>query len=118
RRCAVVTAERDAGAQRLRRSGFSLPASQANFWWLPAGERATDLAGALERRGVVVRPFPTGVRVTVSTPDENARFFAAFEAVVGSDPGYSEAWQAPTGDAARAVADLLDALAAPCPDGA
>ena len=44
-------------AQALRRRGLGVPASEANFWWLPAGDRAAELGRALERRGVVTRPL-------------------------------------------------------------
>jgi len=56
-------------AQQLRRNGLGVPASQANFWWLPAGAQSGQLAVELERLGVVVRPFPTGIRVTVGHAD-------------------------------------------------
>ncbi len=68
RRCAVVTAERSRVAQALRRRGLGVPASEANFWWLPAGDASASLGLALERRGVVTRPLGVGVRVTVGSP--------------------------------------------------
>jgi histidinol-phosphate aminotransferase len=51
-----------------------------NFVYAEVGEDAHALADALMRRGVIVRPTagfgaPTGIRVSVGTPDENA-FFA------------------------------------------
>ncbi|MCU1364933.1 MAG: pat, partial [Ilumatobacteraceae bacterium] len=64
RRCAIIIDERRRVGQLLRRSGLGLPESQGNFWWLPTGSRAAELAVAMEQRGVVVRPFPTGIRVT------------------------------------------------------
>ena len=110
RRCAIIVAERQRVAQLLRRSGLGLPESQGNFWWLPAGARSTGLAVAMEQRGVVVRPFPTGIRVTVGLPDENEVFLAALAAVRLADPSVTEVWGAPTGGRAIRTAGLLDGL--------
>ncbi len=111
RRCAIITAERDRGAQILRRSGLGVPASQGNFWWLSAGGRSAELAHALERRGVVVRPFPTGIRVTVGSPAENVQFLAALAEVRAADATITDAWQLPTGDVAERSADFIDRAA-------
>jgi histidinol-phosphate aminotransferase len=111
RRCAIIVAERQRVAQLLRRSGLGLPESQGNFWWLPAGSRSTELAVAMEQRGVVVRPFPTGIRVTVGLPDENAAFLGALAAVRLADSSVTDEWGAPTGARAMRTAGLLDGLA-------
>ncbi|MFE9255795.1 histidinol-phosphate transaminase [Streptomyces sp. NPDC006879] len=56
----------------LRDLGLELPTSQANFLWLPLGERTTAFAEACAARAVLVRAFPDeGVRVTVGTPEAN-----------------------------------------------
>ena len=60
RRAAIVVAERDRVSQTLRGRGRPLPDSQGNFVWLPTGEASAALADAMERRGVVTRPFPSG----------------------------------------------------------
>ena len=39
--------------------------------------RAAALAEAMERRGVVTRPFPSGIRVTMGLGEDNDRFLAA-----------------------------------------
>ncbi|MEV1294321.1 histidinol-phosphate transaminase [Pseudonocardia sp. NPDC049635] len=70
--CADVVRERDRVAAALRDNGFTVPDSQANFVWLPLGERAAEFAAHCAERKVIVRPFPSdGVRVTVSTAQEN-----------------------------------------------
>ncbi|ALL74764.1 aminotransferase [Pseudonocardia sp. EC080610-09] len=70
--CAGVVRERDRVAAGLRGLGFTVPETQANFVWLPLGERAADFAAHCAERKVIVRPFqPDGVRVSVSTPEEN-----------------------------------------------
>ena len=118
RRCSIIVDERERVAQVLRRSGLGVPASQANFWWLPSGGRSGELAVALEQRGVVVRPFPTGIRVTVGLPEENAAFLGALAAVRTAVPDITDDWGLPTGERAALTADLLDALVAGHPDDA
>ncbi len=60
-----------------------MPASQANFVWLPLGDRALEFGRACEARGVIVRPFAgDGVRVTIGTPAENDAFLAAAESAL------------------------------------
>jgi histidinol-phosphate aminotransferase len=110
RRCAVVTAERTRVAQSLRRRGLGVPASEANFWWLPAGGAAGELGLALERRGVVTRPLGVGIRVTVGFPDENDRFLDALDAAVADEPAVVAEWGTATGANAAATADWLDRL--------
>ncbi|MBQ1072380.1 histidinol-phosphate transaminase [Micromonospora sp. C31] len=83
RRCALVVAERDRVTETLRKLVGDVPASQANFVWLPLRDRAVDFAKACEARGVIVRPFAgDGVRVTIGTPAENDVFLAAAEAAL------------------------------------
>ncbi|MFI5569003.1 aminotransferase class I/II-fold pyridoxal phosphate-dependent enzyme [Streptomyces sp. NPDC051740] len=56
--------------------------SEANFVWLPLGERTTAFTEACARAGIDVRAFPgAGVRLTVGTPEANdavLRVAAAF----------------------------------------
>ena len=83
RRCALVAAERDRVTEALRKLHINVPGSQANFVWLPLGERSAPFGAICERRGVIVRPFqPEGVRVTIGTPEENDAFLAAAEQAV------------------------------------
>ena len=72
---AGLRAERDRMMAELTVAGWSVPDSQANFVYLPTGERTQDLYLAIEKRGVVLRPFVgEGLRVTVGSPEENDRF--------------------------------------------
>jgi histidinol-phosphate aminotransferase len=83
RRCALVVAERDRVTEALRKLLPDVPASQANFVWLPLGDTAAAFGAACEARGVIVRPFQgDGVRVTIGTPEENDAFLAAAEAAL------------------------------------
>ena len=102
-RVRATVAERERVAGALRRLGFSVPDPQANFVWLPTGPTAADLTLALERRGVVTRPFPgEGVRVTIGAPGENDRFLEAFDALAGP-LALADGWLAPTGPLAGTV---------------
>jgi len=65
-RVSVIAERRDRLVARLRDTGWDVPDAQGNFVWLPAGDRALDVAAAFEEAGLVVRPFAgDGVRVSV-----------------------------------------------------
>ncbi len=79
-RCAAVVAERERVTAALRKSGYEVPTSHANFVWLPLRERAADFAAHCEQQKVIVRPFADatgGARVTIGAPEENEQFLAA-----------------------------------------
>ncbi|MEU5875411.1 histidinol-phosphate transaminase [Glycomyces sp. NPDC047369] len=72
RRVALVTSERKRVVTAARELVPDVPETQANFFWLPLGERAVEFAAHCEARGILVRPFAgDGVRVTVGLPEEN-----------------------------------------------
>jgi histidinol-phosphate aminotransferase len=78
RRAKLTVAERERVRAALLDAGYDVPPSQANFVWLPLGERAADFAEACLAAGVIVRPFAgEGVRVTIGTDVENDRLLAA-----------------------------------------
>jgi histidinol-phosphate aminotransferase len=57
--------------------------SFGNFIYVEAGPRAAEMAAAMERQGVIVRPLgwmglPEGLRITVGTAEENGKFLEAF----------------------------------------
>ena len=55
--------------------GYEVAPTQANFVWLPLGERTVDWARACADHKVIVRPFAgDGARVTIGTVEENNRF--------------------------------------------
>ncbi|MBG0717779.1 aminotransferase, partial [Microbacterium sp. 2C] len=61
-----LAARRDDLAARLRDAGWDVPDAQGNFVWLPAGERALEVAAAFEDAGLIVRPFAgDGVRISI-----------------------------------------------------
>jgi len=80
-----ITAERDRVVAALRADGWDLPDAHANFVYLPLGSRTDVVFPEMEKRGVVVRPFPgVGMRVTIGTPAQNDRFLATLAEVGGS----------------------------------
>lgn len=51
---------------QLSEIGFNLPASQANFVWLPLGDRVDEFTAACATQAVAVRPFSgEGVRISI-----------------------------------------------------
>jgi histidinol-phosphate aminotransferase len=83
RRSDLVVAERDRVLATLRKLVPDVPDSQANFVWLPLGDRSAGFAAVCEEQRVIVRPFQgDGVRVTIGTPEENDAFLTAAEAAL------------------------------------
>jgi histidinol-phosphate aminotransferase len=77
-RVELVVKERDRVWHELLGQGWTVPPTEANFVWLPLGERSADFAGACDAVGVSVRPYaPDGVRVTIADPEANDAFLAA-----------------------------------------
>lgn len=77
-----ILAERARVEVELAAAGWTFPNHQGNFVWLALGERTDDVSLALERRGVVVRPFSgEGIRVTIGSLAENDRFLATLAEV-------------------------------------
>jgi histidinol-phosphate aminotransferase len=90
RRVEAAVAARLEFEERTRALGLSIADSQANFCWIGVGDAEDEqriLAG-LHERGIQVREGQAlgqagHLRVTYGTPQENARFFAAMEELVG-----------------------------------
>ncbi|MEU6858078.1 histidinol-phosphate transaminase [Glycomyces sp. NPDC046736] len=72
RRVDLVISERKRILTAAREYVPQVPDSQANFFWLPLGDKALAFAAHCEARGILVRPFAgDGVRVTIGLPEEN-----------------------------------------------
>ncbi len=70
-----VVSERDRVTQGLKDAGWDVPDTQANFVWLPLGERTPEFVAAAERQALSVRGFGTeGVRVSIGEVEANTRF--------------------------------------------
>jgi histidinol-phosphate aminotransferase len=85
----LLTACREVQSERIRvrdvllQAGYTVPPTQANFVWLPLGERTAPFDAHCLDNKVIVRPFASdGVRVTVSAPEENDAFLAAAQSFV------------------------------------
>jgi histidinol-phosphate aminotransferase len=77
-RCAEVVAERPRVRDALVEMGYDVPESQANFVWLPLGERTAEFNQHCLDQKVVIRAFAgDGARATVGLPAENDAFLAA-----------------------------------------
>ncbi len=71
----------------LTRLGLRSLPSQANFILVDLGRPAAEVAQRLLERGVIIRPgeiwrLPAWARITIGTPDENARLIEALSAVL------------------------------------
>ncbi len=68
-RVELIVAERVRLRNGLLALGLDVPQTEANFVWLPLGDRTDAFAAACEEAGVVVRPFSgDGVRITAGEP--------------------------------------------------
>jgi histidinol-phosphate aminotransferase len=77
-RVELVVKERDRVRDELLGQGWTVPPTEANFVWLPLGDRSADFTEYCDAAGVAVRPYlPDGVRVTVADPEANDAFLAA-----------------------------------------
>ncbi|WP_341941636.1 histidinol-phosphate transaminase [Microbacterium sp. LWH10-1.2] len=72
-----VVAQRDRLQALLVDAGWPAVASQANFVWVPAGERTSELEALLHEGGVIARAFPgEGVRISSGSIDDIDRVAA------------------------------------------
>ena len=79
--CKNVVAERDRVRAELLAMGYAVPDTQANFVWLPLGERSLAFNEHCAEHKIVIRPFAgDGVRVTIGDPHENDAFLTAAHA--------------------------------------
>ncbi|MFJ9078326.1 histidinol-phosphate transaminase [Streptomyces sp. NPDC102278] len=77
-RVETTTRERERVREALRAQGLPVPPSEANFVWLPLGERTLDFGRHCAEAGVAIRPFAgDGARVSIGSPEENDAFLAA-----------------------------------------
>jgi histidinol-phosphate aminotransferase len=96
RRCIETNAmERKRLSEGLAKLGFHPAPSEANFVFINVGEHAPRLCEELLHLGVIVRPlawmgFPNAIRISVGTPEENTRLFAALGKLVGERAGKGE----------------------------
>ena len=75
-----ILEERERLAGELRRSGFAPLASNANFVAVPHDD-GPGLYERLLRRGLAVRPYRGGIRITVRTQEDDDRLLAALQSL-------------------------------------
>ncbi|HEX7288791.1 MAG TPA: histidinol-phosphate transaminase [Candidatus Angelobacter sp.] len=72
---------------RLREQGLRAVETSANFIYFEIDEDANAFAGRMQAEGVIVRSLvpwgiPNGIRVTIGTPEQNARFIQLLKKVL------------------------------------
>ncbi len=76
---ATLLDERQRCVDALSAAGVAMPPTHSNFIFIPTGDATSDIALAMEKDGIVTRPFPgIGLRVTIGTPEENDRWIESF----------------------------------------
>ena len=88
----LTRSERERMARALRERGLDVLPSLANFLFVDLARDAASVYRGLVARGVIVRPllaygFETALRVSIGTPEENARLLSALDAVLAPAPG-------------------------------
>jgi histidinol-phosphate aminotransferase len=74
-RVELTVKERTRVRDQLVADGWAIPPTEANFVWLPLGERTMDFAGSCEAEGLAIRPFGgDGARVSIGDPEANDAF--------------------------------------------
>lgn len=73
----ILTAE-------MKKLGFAVPQTWANFLYCDVNGDAAEFADRLRKHGVIVQPLglwgaPTAIRVSIGTPEENRVFLEAFK---------------------------------------
>ncbi|TDW30165.1 histidinol-phosphate transaminase [Cryobacterium psychrophilum] len=86
-RVGVLVARRDATWRALTLQGWNLPASQANFLWLPTGDETAAAAETLADAGLIVRPFaPEGIRVSIGEDEAMQKLLTVTADIIESLP--------------------------------
>jgi histidinol-phosphate aminotransferase len=81
-RVAVIVERRTRLVEGLRAQGWDVPDSQANFIWLPTGERTDAAAAAFGEADLIVRPFSgDGIRISVGEEESIDRVLAVAEEI-------------------------------------
>ncbi|KQZ11879.1 aminotransferase [Microbacterium sp. Root53] len=83
-----LVARRDRLAAGLREMGWPVPDAQGNFVWLPSDD-SQAVAGAFDAAGIIVRPFPEGVRISIGEHESVEKVLGIARSVVPSVPSGS-----------------------------
>lgn len=67
-----IVAERGRVVTALRKQGWSIPEPEANFFWIPLGEKTAQAAEYFVKAGLSVRVFaPEGIRISMGESEAN-----------------------------------------------
>jgi histidinol-phosphate aminotransferase len=88
----LVWAERRALAAALAARGLRHPPTEANFLLVRLDRPSTPVVAALRAEGILVRDgaavgYPGHLRISVGTPEQNARLLAALDGALAAPPG-------------------------------
>lgn len=72
-RAGEIAQTRDAFAAALREQGWDVPEAQANYVWLPLGEKSDAFEDACVEQAVAVRNLGAGVRISIGEDEALAR---------------------------------------------
>ncbi|GAA3668087.1 histidinol-phosphate transaminase [Microbacterium marinilacus] len=83
-----IVARRTTLVAGLREIGWDVPDAQGNFVWLPASPHvdSTSVAEAFDAAGIIVRPFPEGVRISIGEHESVEKVLGIARSVVPSLP--------------------------------
>lgn len=96
RRVNEISARRDEIRRALVDQGWAVPETQANFVWLPAGERTELVEEILREGGIIARAFPgDGIRVSIGEEASVSPLLAACSRAIERFP---ELRTAPAGE--------------------
>jgi len=76
-RVAALVERRDRLVDGIRATGWTVPDTEANFLWLPAGQATLAVAELFSEGGIITRPFAgEGVRISVGEEEAIERIVA------------------------------------------
>ena len=82
-RVATIVERRTRLVEGLRAQGWDIPDAQANFVWLPTGDRTDEAAAIFSENDLVVRPFSgDGIRISVGEHESVDKVLQVAESVV------------------------------------
>jgi histidinol-phosphate aminotransferase len=79
-------------SSELRELGLRVVPTWANFLYVDVGEDAMALGKRMQEEGVIIRPLsggwgaPQAIRITVGTPEQNAKLVATLKRVLEKAP--------------------------------
>jgi len=90
-RVAEIVERRGEIQAALREQGWDVPDSDANFVWLPTGERTAEIEGVFREHGVIVRALGDGIRVSIGEAEATDPLLAAAAEAIGRFPELARA---------------------------